>query len=142
MLTISDCMTPHPFTVGHDIKLSVAHEMMRKHRVRHLPVLDAGRLVGVLSQRDLYYRETFTDAKVGDVAVEEAMTIDPYAVEATAPLADVAREMIRRRLGSALVVEHGKVVGIFTALDGLRALAASEGNGAARPLAESAPLET
>lgn len=122
MLTVGDYMTRHPFTIGHDIKLSVAHAAMREHRVRHLPVLDGGKLVGVISQRDLYFLETFKDAKLEEVAVEEAMTSDPYVVEATAPLVEVASEMIRRKLGTALVAERGRVVGIFTAIDGLRAL--------------------
>lgn len=130
MVTIAQYMTSHPFTIGHDIKLSVAHEMMQQHRVRHLPVLNAGNLVGVLSQRDLYFLETFKDVRLSEVAVEEAMSGDPYVVDSKTPLAEVAREMIRRKLGTALVAEHGRVIGIFTALDGLRALADQESRGA------------
>lgn len=131
MLTVSEYMTRHPFTIGHDIKLSVAHEMMRKHQVRHLPVLDGGKLVGVLSQRDLYFLETFRDVSLEGVSVEEAMTSDPYTVPPTASVVEIAQEMIGRKLGTVLVVEHGTVIGIFTAIDGLRALVDREKRSAA-----------
>jgi len=120
---VSEYMSAQPFTIGHDIKLSVAHEMMRRHGVRHLPVLDAGKLVGVVSQRDLYFLETFRDVRLDEVSVEEAMTAEPFVVGGDAPIEEVALEMVRRKIGAVIVEENGKVAGIFTALDGLRALA-------------------
>jgi acetoin utilization protein AcuB len=52
-LTVERFMTRSPLTIGQDQPLAAAHRMMREHRVRHLPVLDGGMLVGVVSQRDL-----------------------------------------------------------------------------------------
>jgi acetoin utilization protein AcuB len=49
-------MTTSPHTVGQDQKLSQAHKIMRAHEIRHLPVLQGGKLVGVLSDRDLHPR--------------------------------------------------------------------------------------
>ena len=116
-------MTVAPYSIGIDQPLEVAHGLMRAHRIRHLPVLRGGKLVGVLSQRDLYLIETLRDVDPVSVKVEEAMTQDAYAVAPSTPLAKVVREMAEQRYGCAVVVEAGQVVGIFTAVDALRALA-------------------
>jgi acetoin utilization protein AcuB len=120
--TVERWMTPTPHTIGRDIPITTAHAMMRDHGVRHLPVLDGGTLVGVLSERDLFWLETIAGTDAGTTKVEEAMTAAPYVVDRDASLRDVANEMARRRIGTALVADQGKVVGIFTAVDALRAL--------------------
>ena len=51
--TIDQVMTPQPYTIGRDQTLATAHQMMRAHLVRHLPVLEHSELVGIVSQRDL-----------------------------------------------------------------------------------------
>lgn len=116
-------MTAAPYSIGVDQPLDVAHDLMRAHRIRHLPVLRGGKLVGLLSQRDLYLIETLRDVDPRSVTVEEAMTQDAYAVAPSTPLAKVAKEMAEQRYGCAVVVEAAQVVGIFTAVDALRALA-------------------
>jgi acetoin utilization protein AcuB len=116
-------MTASPHSVGADQTLAVAHEMMRTHRIRHLPVLRAGKLVGLLSQRDLYFVETLREVDPARVRVEEAMATEAYAVTPQAPLARVAEAMAEKKYGCAVVMEEGDVVGIFTAVDALRALA-------------------
>jgi acetoin utilization protein AcuB len=120
---IRDFVTRAPFTIGKSQTLNKAHELMRAHAVRHLPVLEGGKLVGLVSQRDLYFLETLRDVDPGSVLVEEAMTREPFTVPPGTSLARVARAMVRGKLGAALVVERGKVVGIFTAIDALRVLA-------------------
>jgi acetoin utilization protein AcuB len=121
--TIEHHMTASPITIGVEQPLSRAHELMRQHGVRHLPVLRAGHVVGMLSQRDLHFIETLRDVDPDGVAVEEAMTAEPYAVGKGTALAKVAAAMASRKLGSAVVVEKGKVIGVFTTTDALRALA-------------------
>jgi acetoin utilization protein AcuB len=122
-LTIADVMTPQPLTIGRDQKLVIAHKMMAENGIRHLPVLERGDLVGILSQRDLYFVETIAGVdKLAD-KVEDAMTNDARKFDPRTPLAEVAREMFERRLGCAVVVERDRVVGIFTAMDALRILA-------------------
>jgi acetoin utilization protein AcuB len=121
-LTVREQMTTAAFTIGSDLPLSVAHDVMRAHRIRHLPVLCDGTLVGVVSQRDLHLIESLGGVDPREVAVEEAMTPDPYTVSPGAALSDVVHQMAERRIGSAIVVERGKVVGMFTAVDALRVL--------------------
>jgi acetoin utilization protein AcuB len=120
--TIRAYMTTSPLTVGPQVTMAEAHTVMREHLVRHLPVMHAGQLVGMVTSRDLALVETLADVDPQEIAVEEAMSAEVYAVSPDAPLALVAGEMAERKLGSAVVVEGGDVVGVFTATDACRAL--------------------
>jgi acetoin utilization protein AcuB len=115
----------HAVTSRHT--LAEAHQVMRERGVRHLPVVDEGRLVGVVSQRDLYLLETLKGVDPGTETVREAMAPDPYAVPPDAPLEAVAAAMAENKYGSAVVVDRGAVIGLFTTVDALRALAAVVG---------------
>jgi acetoin utilization protein AcuB len=121
---ISQYMTATPHTVGRDQPLTVAHRLMRDHRVRHLPVVHVGKLVGLVSDRDLALIETLRDVNPAEVIVEEAMTQAPYTVGPDASLAEVAEHMAAHRYGSCVVVDGERVVGVFTTVDALEALAA------------------
>ncbi len=118
---IQKFMTPMPHSVGAKIQLKVALDMMRTHGIRHLPVQEAGQLVGILTDRDIKLAASFEGAQT--LSVEEVMTPDPYIVKPQAALDQVVSEMAEHKYGSALVVqENGKLVGIFTSTDGLRVL--------------------
>lgn len=121
--TISKYMTTAPHSIGPDQMLSVAHKMMREHKFRHLPVLDGGRLVGMLTDRDLHLVESLKDVDPEKVAVEDAMSQDPFAVSPDSPLDEVVAEMAEKKYGSAVVVQNNKVVGVFTTTDVCVALA-------------------
>ncbi len=121
--SIADHMSAHPHTIGKDQPIGRAIEVMRDHRIRHLPVLEAGGLVGIVTERDLALVSAMKGVDPQSLPVAEAMTPEPYSVPPTAPLAEVVREMSRRKLGAAVVMEGTTVVGIFTAVDGLRVLA-------------------
>lgn len=124
MPSIARYMTRQPWTVHKDATLARAHQIMREHRIRHLPVLDAGKLVGIVTERDLHLIETLPGGNPEDVMVEEAMTEEVYTVQADEPVDAVVEMMSNRKLGSAIVLDrNGRVGGIFTAVDGLRVLA-------------------
>jgi acetoin utilization protein AcuB len=120
--TIEIFMTRSVHTIGTKSLLADAHRMMNDHGIRHLPVLEGGRLVGMLSQRDLHLIETLKDVDPKEVRVEEAMSQDCYTVASETPLAEVAREMAQHKYGSAVIVRGAEVLGIFTTTDALRAL--------------------
>jgi len=101
--------------------------MMREYRIRHLPVIAAGKLIGIVSERDLHLLETLKDTDPQQATVEEAMSTDVFAVHPNARLTAVAAKMAQRKIGSAVVVDKGEVQGIFTAIDGLRVLASLSG---------------
>lgn len=116
-------MSAPPYTIGDDQTMARAHELMRQHRVRHLPVLRAQKLVGVVSDGDLHMVETLAEVDPRKVRVDEAMTQEVYTVSPDAPLDEVVREMATHKYGSVIVVDHGHVVGVFTTVDACRAFA-------------------
>lgn len=121
MPKIEKYMTAMPHTIGLKIGIKKALEMMREYQIRHLPVQEGGKLVGIISDRDIKLASSFTDSY--HLTVEEVMTPDPYTTTPQASLSDVVFEMAEHKYGSAIVKqENGKVVGIFTATDGLRVL--------------------
>ena len=116
-------MTRSPFTIGSEQPLVQAHHLMREHGIRHLPVLHGGKLVGMVSDHDLHIIETLRDVDPEKVLIEEAMVPDVYTVPPSAPLDEVVREMAARKYGSAVIVDAGKVVGVFTTVDAMQAFA-------------------
>lgn len=119
--TVSKYMTTLPHTIGADQPLAKAAKMMAELRVRHLPVLKAGKLVGVVTDRDLKLVESFKDVDPESVKVEEAYSPDPYIASPNSSLADVCAEMAVHKFGCALVCDNSKLVGIFTWVDALHA---------------------
>jgi CBS domain-containing protein len=120
--TVDQFMTLLPHTIVATATLDQAHEVMRKYTIRHLPVTRDGEIVGVVSLDDLHLLESLKDVDTATVPVEDAMTTDIYAVPSDEPLERVAETMAARKLGSVLIVDDGKLRGIFTAVDGLIAL--------------------
>ncbi len=121
--TIAEYMTPSPHSVAVDRSLADAHRLMRQHRIRHLPVLEGGRLVGIVTERDLHLLETLQEVDQAEVEIEEAMSPDVYVVRPETPLLEVALQMWKKKYGSAVVMNGKEVVGVFTTVDALRALA-------------------
>lgn len=115
-------MTSAPITIGSEVSLAKAEKMMAEHRIRHLPVLSGGRLVGVISDRDIKAVETFKDVDPEKVTVSEALIEDAYTVSPKAPLAAVCKEMAQHKYGSVLVVDSNRLVGILTWVDALKAV--------------------
>ncbi len=115
-------MTTSPHTIGADQLLSKAKEMMSELRIRHLPVLKGGDVVGVISDRDLALISSLKDVDLTQVQTQDAMTPNPYTVSPEAMLDEVVLEMAEKKYGSAIVMQNNHVVGIFTAVDGLKAL--------------------
>lgn len=121
--TIQKYMTTQPHSIGRDQTMSVAHTMMREHRFRHLPVLTGGKLVGLLSDRDLNLLETLRDVDPNKVTVQDAMSPDPYTVAPDSPLDEVVATMAKEKYGCAVVMQNNKLVGIFTTVDACEAFA-------------------
>jgi acetoin utilization protein AcuB len=119
-------MTPFPWWVGIDEPLLTAREMMRQHKVRHLPVKDNGRLVSVVTDRDLKFA---LDPELGmppreSLRVRDVCVFTAYIVDIETRLEVVLDTMAERRIGSALVTKDDKLVGIVTSPDICRARAA------------------
>lgn len=119
MPTVNRYMTANPVKVAPTDLMSVAHDMMREHGVCHVPVVLEGKLLGIVSDRDLYVLEPlrFGEMTVGDVMQRAVSTVAPDA-----PLDEVIDRMSQERCDAIAVVGKTGVVGIFTATDALWAL--------------------
>ncbi len=115
-------MTPAPKTVAHDDTVEQASEYMRKLHIRHLPVTKEGHLIGIISSRDISLVLNFRPQSAATDKVESALTPDPYIVGPDAPFSEVAGAMASEKFGCVLVMENGKLAGIFTTVDALRLL--------------------
>lgn len=120
---VKDFMSLDPHTIGADQPMAVAHRIMRTDRIRHLPVLSGGRVVGVVSDRDLHLIETLDDVDPAQVTVEEAMTPNPYCTGPETPLEEVVTAMADHKYGCAIILRDNKVAGVFTTVDACRACA-------------------
>jgi acetoin utilization protein AcuB len=112
-----------------------AREVMEKHRVNQLPVVAAGRLVGIVTDRDL--RDVFPSvfdspdpfqprtrrpgADPATIPVEDVMTPDVLTLAPSAFVADAARLMRRERIGAIPILDGGRLAGILTRSDVLDA---------------------
>ena len=121
-LTVADRMTRTPHLIGIEQTMAAAQNLMRSNGIRHLPVMHGGKLVGIVSQRDLNLVQSLEDVDPEEIRVEEAMTQDVYAVPPKTPLKEVVNEMSERKLGSAVVVDGQQIVGVFTTIDALDTL--------------------
>jgi acetoin utilization protein AcuB len=120
--TVRQYMTPAPHTIARHRSLATARKVMFDHRVRHLPVLEEGKIVGLLSERDLLLVETLPNVNPTNVRVEDAMVEEVYTATPDMPIGEVIETMVTRKLGSVVVLEGEHVVGVFTTIDALRAL--------------------
>lgn len=121
--TVQRYMSTSPYTVGAEQSLATARAMMREHEIRHLPVMHGNRLVGIVSDGDIQVIAGLQGADLGKMTVEDAMTQDVLTFEPETPLDTVAMAMAERKAGSAVVMQNTRVVGIFTNVDGMTALA-------------------
>ena len=128
---VRDYMTSDPQTLDKRSTLLNAVLLLRRSELRHIPILDHDRLVGVLSDRDVArwapslltsltpqeYNRVFEETPLGKV-----MTRNPIGVTPDAPLAEAANLTYKHRLGCFSVLEAGRLIGIITVTDMLRAL--------------------
>jgi acetoin utilization protein AcuB len=119
---VREYMSPAPHTIAPTSSLSKAVKAMREHQVRHLPVVEREHVVGVLSQRDILIMESLPGVNPTEVRVDEAMVRDVFTATPETPVGEVVETMLERKLGSTIVCEGERVLGVFTTTDALRAL--------------------
>lgn len=115
---IKAVMTAFPYWVDIDEPLARAREMMARHAIRHLPVMERSKLVCFLTEKELQ-REVEEDGRVRDVCQTKA-----YVVGLSEPLDRVLAYMAEHHLDCVFVVKDGKLAGIFTVSDVCRRFAA------------------
>jgi CBS domain-containing membrane protein len=136
-LKVRDVMTADPTTLKRNDKLTLADDIMRLGRVRHLPVVDddGQTLAGIVTQRDLF-RDALAQAlgygkhaqrKILDtLAVKEVMATDVVTTGPDTSLVEAARILTERKIGCLPVIENGRLVGILTEGDFVALVARKE----------------
>jgi acetoin utilization protein AcuB len=120
---ISEVMTPWAFWIGHNQTAGTARAMMKQYGIRHLPVMEGDRVLGILNERDLSFAQAWVHADKPEFEVHEICVPEPYIVTPHRELSEVLEFMVEERCDCALVMDCGKLVGIFTATDACRVLA-------------------
>jgi CBS-domain-containing membrane protein len=135
-LTVREMMTTTIATLGRNDTLDLADDLMSMGRIRHLPVLDEGRVVGVVSQRDLFrsalavalgYGERAQKLLLKTITVKRVMSEPAISIAPEATVTQATRVMLEHKIGCLPVVEGQTLVGIVTETDILRAMAGVKG---------------
>jgi len=127
MLLVKDSMTREVVVLSPETTAAEALAVCRERRVRHLPVLEAERLVGIVSDRDLRSAAPALGdpgrvEALGKLRVSEVMGRDVVSARPDDPIEEAANEMRERRIGCLPVVENDALVGIITSSDVMEAL--------------------
>jgi CBS domain-containing protein len=125
-MKVKDIMTKEVATLGSEEELSLANDIMRLGRIRHLPVVSGEGVVGIISERDLFRsslaqalgygnkdtREVMKTLRIKDVMVKQVVTVSPEM-----ELKDAVALMVDRKIGCLPVVQDKKLLGIVTETD-------------------------
>ncbi len=127
MLLVKDSMTREVVTLSPQDTAKTALALCRERRIRHLPVLEEGRLVGIASDRDFRAAapplgDPGRAAALAEIRVGEVMAREVVTAVSDDPIEQAANTMRERRIGCLPVVESGELVGIITASDVMDAL--------------------
>jgi len=129
---VREWMTANPVTVEPKTTLPEAHKIMKDRRIRRLPVVENGRLVGIVTLGDIREAEP-SDATtlsifelhylLAKLTIGEIMTREPITISPNATIREAAKLLLQNKIGSLPVVQNDKLIGIITELDIFRVLA-------------------
>ena len=125
LLALSDIWTPSPQVIEASQSLATAREVMNVLDIRHLPVLMAGELYGLLCERDLAVAEVLAGEAANRILVGQVVTDPAFVVNPDARPEEVAIDMATSKEDAALAIRGGKIFGIITTADLARVLGLS-----------------
>jgi CBS domain-containing protein len=126
---VKEIMMKAPVTLSPEDTLDLANDIIYLGRVRHIPILDKGRLVGILSQRDLFgaaatavlgLKGKTKKALLKSTQIKEVMSKTVVTVSPEATVKEAARKMAQKKIGCLPVVDAGTLVGLLTTTDVMR----------------------
>jgi CBS domain-containing protein len=126
---VRDIMSEQIVTISADDSLSTVEDIMTLGRVRHMPVVRGGQLVGVVSERDLLRASLSTLSEFGNeqrraflqvVEIKRVMSTPPVVIPSSASVEEAALVMAERKIGCLPVIDGGRLVGMLTETDVLR----------------------
>lgn len=128
-LRVGEVMTTTPVTVGPEDSLQHALALLDKHQIHELPVVEQGRLIGIVTNGDLkHFTPAFPLAvdqeemrqTLRAIKVAAAMTVEPLVIGPEATLLEATKLLYERSLGALLVAEGERLRGILSVSDILR----------------------
>jgi acetoin utilization protein AcuB len=115
-MKVEEWMVKNPIVVTLDQKVQDCVDLMREHSIRHLPVVENHRLIGLVTESDL--REVFLASLIEDLTIEGVMITEPLTVTPETEIEDAAKLIYYHKIGGLPVVDvYGQVVGIITVAD-------------------------
>lgn len=120
--TVGQHMSRDPFIIDGGLNLVDAYTRMFQLEVRHLPVYSGGHLVGIITDRDIGHILAIRGLDPQRTTVESVCTPSPYVCDPDSPLVEAVGHMSKHKLGAALVMKDGQLLGIFTVIDALDVL--------------------
>lgn len=126
---VREIMMGSPVTLRPEDTLDLANDIISLGRIRHIPVLEDGRLIGILTERDLMggaapaifgMKQKSTSALLKTYQIKDFMKKKVITVGPDASIKDAARLMIRKKIGCLPVLSEGSLVGLVTTTDILR----------------------
>jgi CBS domain-containing protein len=135
-MRVRELMTAKPITVNPETPMLQARQRMAEERIRHLVVVDGARVVGIVTDRDIRLNlpSPATSLSVWELnyllaqlTVGGVMSATVIVVDPERPVAEAARIMMDHKIGALPVVDEGRLVGIITESDFVRAMAGSAG---------------
>ncbi len=115
-MKVEEWMVKDPIVVTLDQKVQDCVELMREHSIRHLPVVEKQKLIGLVTESDL--REVFLASLVEDLTIAGVMISEPMTVTPDTEIEDAAKLIYYHKIGGLPVVDdYGQVVGIITVAD-------------------------
>ncbi|MFN8945259.1 MAG: CBS domain-containing protein, partial [Pseudobdellovibrionaceae bacterium] len=119
---IEKYMSYTPLKINFDSTLDEATEVMAKNHIRHLPVTKSGDYLGIISERDIKTALSMAGADARQIKVGDISDNHPFVTGPSAKLSEVAARMASEKIGSVLVLDNKKLVGILTTTDICKAL--------------------
>ena len=119
-MKVRSAMTRDVVCLSPENLLDEAHELMREYNVRHVPVVDDEKLIGIISERDVLLRAKLGDdgsIEVPALPLYEVMTTDVITCRPDSLIADVAATMLEHRIGCLPVISNAVLVGLVTSSD-------------------------
>jgi CBS domain-containing protein len=124
---VRDWMTSEPFMVNPETRLTEAYRLMQEHRIRRLPVMADGKLIGIVTLGDLREAGAAGEgSEAGKKRVDVAMHSGPFTVSPEASLSEAARIMLQHKVSGLPVMEDDRLIGIITESDIFRAVMGEE----------------
>ena len=108
-----DVMTTDPVTLGPQATLGEAATLMRQEDCGSIPIVEDGRLVGIVTDRDIVVRAVAAGKDARNTKVREVMSADPVCISPDTDVDEAAKVMADRQIRRLPVVEDGKLAGIL-----------------------------